>query len=220
LGIDGNGINKGIDISNIPSNWTDNHWSIALESPVGSAWKSNNIGFGMTSDGSTSAWYWIFHTPAGPATYPMALITNNSTQETTLVVDGKTYLKDKVRIGATSITAGPHLDYMLSVGGKIVAKDIVVTLTGWSDFVFEENYSRMSVLDKEAFYKKEKHLPNISSAKEIETDGLQVGTTMNGMMQNIEENTLDIADLYKRMLLLEKENSELKESIKMLNEKK
>jgi hypothetical protein len=116
-----------------------------------------------------------------------------------------------VAIGTTN-TAG----FALSVNGNVRAKDIFVTLDGWGDFVFEESYSRMSVLDKEAFYKKEKHLPNITSAKEIETNGLQVGTTMNGMMQNIEENTLDIADLYKRMILLEKENSELKESLKTL----
>jgi hypothetical protein len=108
-----------------------------------------------------------------------------------------------------------HTDgFKFSVNGNMRAKDIIVRLTGWSDFVFEENYQRMSILDKEIFYKKEKHLPNIDKASMIETDGLQVGKTMNGMMQNIEENTLDIAELYKRLLILEKENSELKEALK------
>jgi len=105
-----------------------------------------------------------------------------------------------------------HTDgYKFSVKGNMRAKDIIVKLTGWSDFVFDENYQRMGLLEKEAFYKKEKHLPNIGTEQLIVNEGLQVGTTMNGMMQNIEENTLDLVDLYKKFLTLEKENAQLKQ---------
>jgi cell division protein FtsB len=48
---------------------------------------------------------------------------------------------------------------------------------------------------------------------------LQVGGAMSGLMQNIEENTLDIAELYKRLLTLEQENKELKDNLKSLNKK-
>jgi hypothetical protein len=167
----------------------------------------------MTDDPTSAAWYWIYHSTNATGLdlpiYPMFLNVDFNTFKATLKLSGQ------MQIGTLAVS-GLHSDNKLSVDGKIVAKNIVVTLTNWSDFVFEENYHRMSVLDKETFYKKEKHLPNINSAKEIEADGLQVVTTMNGMMQNIEENTLDIADLYKKILLLEKENSELKESIKQL----
>ena len=117
-------------------------------------------------------------------------------------------------IGTTS-TGG----YKLSVNGNVRAKDIVVQ-TGWSDFVFNENYQRMTLLEKEAYYKKEKHLPNIDPEKDIVGDGLQVGKNMNGMMQNIEENTLDLVDIYKRLVNLENENAALKQQVAELKASK
>jgi len=105
--------------------------------------------------------------------------------------------------------------YRLAVNGIIGAKEVKVEITSdaWSDFVFDKKYHRMTFLEKEAYYKKEKHLPNIPSAKEIEKGGLTVSTTMAGMTQNIEENTMDIVDLYKMMAELKKENQELKKEI-------
>lgn len=115
--------------------------------------------------------------------------------------------------------------YKLAVNGKIRAKDVVVE-TGWSDFVFDKKFVRMTLLEKETYYLKERHLPNIENGKVIEMNGLQVGKTMNGMMQNIEENTMDLVELYKKMQEiekvsqeLEKENKELKKRIVQLEKK-
>lgn len=139
-----------------------------------------------------------------------ALTVYNTTKNLeTFVVNGD----GSVGIGTTN-TDG----YLLSVNGNLRAKDIMVRVD-WSDFVFEKNYTRMGILEKEKYYEKEKHLPNITSGKEIETNGLQVGTEMSGMMQNIEENTLDIASLYKLILQLQKENTELKQSLKNIENK-
>lgn len=189
-----------ITISNPPNIWTDANWLVAIEAPSGSIWKTKpysnrSVGFGMTDDASSAGWYWVYPSTdaAGVdhAIYPMKLNVDYTTFTTTLAVNG-----------------------------NIRAKDIVVTLTGWPDFVFEDSYKRMNIMEKEAYYKREKHLPYMSKGEDVIENGLQVGQNMNGMMQNIEENTLDIADLYKRILLLEKENSYLKESLKSLNTKK
>lgn len=126
----------------------------------------------------------------------------------------------KVGIG-TALTSNPN-GYTLAVNGIIGAKElkIEITSTTWSDFVFDKNYKRMSFLEKEAYYKKEKHLPNIVSAKEIGEKGLTVSAVMAGMTQNIEENTIDIVELYKRMIEIEKENAELKKKIEKLEKNK
>jgi hypothetical protein len=175
-------------------------------------WNSN--GDGAHNGGSA-----IFSTVFGEmyfASIPSSGTDSQTKTDAEVLAGTKLYISPNGDIAIGTLNTN---GYKLSVNGNMRAKDIIVK-TGWSDFVFEDDYVRMNVLEKEAFYKKEKHLPNITSGKEIETNGLQVGETMNGMMQNIEENTLDIADLYKRMLLLEKENSELKASIKSLIEKK
>lgn len=130
-----------------------------------------------------------------------------------------------VGIGTNLRDASYDNTYKLAVNGKIRAKDVVVEI-GWSDFVFDEKFVRMTLLEKELYYLKEKHLPNIENGKTIEMNGLQVGKTMSGMMQNIEENTLDMVELYKKMQeiekaskALEKENKELKERIVQLEHK-
>ncbi len=99
--------------------------------------------------------------------------------------------------------------------GTVHCKKLRVATT-WSDFVFDEDYQRMNYDEKENFYKKNKHLPNIPSGKEIETEGLDVGGVMKGMMQNIEEDRLDITELFKRIEQIEKENAELKKQIAQL----
>ncbi len=70
------------------------------------------------------------------------------------------------------------------------------------------------------------HLPFIASAKEIETSGITTSETMKGMVQNIEENTLDIIDLQKlveeqaKLIQKQKEDMEmLKKEVKQLQRK-
>ncbi len=47
----------------------------------------------------------------------------------------------KAIIGTNTITSGDHLDFKLSVDGKVVAKEYVATLDNWADFVFSKNYT-------------------------------------------------------------------------------
>lgn len=106
-----------------------------------------------------------------------------------------------------------------SVCGELKAKKVKVQ-TGWCDFVFKPGYEKMSWLEKEAFYTKEGHLPYVVSEKTIEENGLDVGETMSGMMQNIEEDRLDITELFKRMEKIEIENELLKKKIETLTSNK
>jgi hypothetical protein len=120
----------------------------------------------------------------------------------------------KANIGGLGINAGdPNADYKLAVNGKIVAKSVYVTMTGWGDFVFDKNYQRMNWLEKKNFLEINKHLPGVAKAAEIEQNGVDMGETLKHVTINVEENSLDIIDLYQRLEKLEAENTQLKKEL-------
>jgi hypothetical protein len=92
--------------------------------------------------------------------------------------------------------------YKLSVNGNVRSKEVVVE-TGWADYVFGKNYKLPSLRDVEKFIQLNKHLPNIPSAAEIETNGLHLGDTQKKMMEKIEELTLYLIEANKRIEKLE-----------------
>ncbi|NJO91392.1 MAG: hypothetical protein HC831_22350 [Chloroflexia bacterium] len=112
----------------------------------------------------------------------------------------------KVGIGTTTPTD------MLTVAGNIHGREVKVTVDAGSvpDFVFEETYPIKNIEEVEAFVKENKHLPEIPSAKEIGENGLQLGEMNLKLLQKIEELTLYLIELNKRVKTLEEENKELK----------
>jgi hypothetical protein len=92
----------------------------------------------------------------------------------------------------------------LEVNGVIRSKEVLVEAINWPDYVFSENYKLPLLNDLEKFIRQNKHLPNIPSAATIETNGLLVGDTQKKMMEKIEELTLYIIELNKKVEQLEK----------------
>ena len=124
--------------------------------------------------------------------------------------DDPNTLEERVRIthdGKVGIgTTTP--DNKLDVKGTIRAEEIKVE-SGWSDFVFDQDYHLPSLDLVESFIKENKHLPDIPSAKEVQADGLSVADMTAKQMQKIEELTLYLIDL-------KKENVKLQERISAL----
>lgn len=165
------------------------------------------------------------------------LLLNFNTNEPVIVGDWTkttdTYLRvagyieaRKVNIGGNSyvsnslIAAGdPNADYKLAVNGKIVAKSIYATVSGWGDFVFEENYNRMNWAQKRDFLATNKHLPGVEKADRIEKYGVNLSETLKHVTINVEENSLDIIDLYQRLEKLESENLQLKKELMNFKDK-
>jgi len=88
---------------------------------------------------------------------------------------------------------------MLEVNGTIQSRRVVVELTGWPDFVFAQDYRLRSLSEVEKFIKESGHLPDVPSAKEIETNGLDLGDLVKLQMRKIEELTLYVIDLEKKL---------------------
>lgn len=92
----------------------------------------------------------------------------------------------------------------LEVNGTIRSKEIIVESINWPDYVFGNNYPMHSLEELELFIHEHHHLPNIPSAKQIETNGQPIGQTQKQMMEKIEELTLYILELNNRIEELEK----------------
>ena len=85
------------------------------------------------------------------------------------------------------------------IKGKIKAQEVEVTLSGWSDFVFEDDYPLMSLQETEQFIKEHKHLPAVPSAAEVEANGVNLGEMNAILIQKVEELTLYVLDLQKQI---------------------
>ncbi|MBX3165439.1 MAG: hypothetical protein KF900_13270, partial [Bacteroidetes bacterium] len=119
----------------------------------------------------------------------------------------------KTIIGDSTITSGAHTNALLTVKGKIVGKETVVTLSNWADYVFNTDYELPSLENLETYIKQNKHLPNVPTAKEIETNGANLGELVKVQMEKIEELTL-------YMIEMKKETEALKAEIEKLKSKK
>ncbi|MDD2636199.1 MAG: hypothetical protein PHW82_11970 [Bacteroidales bacterium] len=69
-----------------------------------------------------------------------------------------------------------------------------------------ENYPLMPISELEKFITQNKHLPDIPSADIVESEGVKLREMNQLMMQKIEELTLYIIELNKRIEKLEKQN--------------
>lgn len=107
--------------------------------------------------------------------------------------NGKTYMSIHRDLNTTN-------NAVLVVDGVIHAKEVKVDLTAdLADYVFNSDYSLMPLHKVEAFVKENKHLPAIPSAAEVKEKGLSMGEMQNKLLQKIEELTLYVIELEKRV---------------------
>jgi hypothetical protein len=95
----------------------------------------------------------------------------------------------------------------LSVNGNIRAKEVKVEAANWPDYVFEEGYKVGTLQELESYIKANKHLPDMPSAKEIDVQGLQLGEMVKMQQKKIEELTLQLIELNKKVLTLQQKHN-------------
>ena len=83
--------------------------------------------------------------------------------------------------------------------GHLKVKDLCVTLSGWSDYVFDEGYRLMPLGEVEQYVTAHRHLPDVPSASEVEENGVDVGEMNKLLLQKVEELTLYVIDLQKQI---------------------
>jgi hypothetical protein len=87
---------------------------------------------------------------------------------------------------------------------EIKTKKLNVEVNNVADYVFADDYKLRSLSEVEQFVSENKHLPDVPSADELEETGMNVAEMNNLLLQKVEELTLYIIDLEKRLAMIEK----------------
>jgi len=108
----------------------------------------------------------------------------------------------------------------LDVNGTVKAK--AIKINDWTleqrtgDFVFDSSYALPSLEDMEAYVKKERHLPEMPSAKQIGKEGLDLVEMNLVLLKRVEELLLHTIDQGKKIDTLNKKSAEQQTQIEAL----
>lgn len=127
---------------------------------------------------------------------------NGSTPQVVFHADGNSYIQGNLSIGSNDSKG-----YKFAVNGDALFTKVKVKgFNSWPDYVFQKSYRLPSLKELEQFIQLNKHLPGVPSANEVEKDGLDMGESQAVLLKKIEELTLYIIELNKRILELEKQS--------------
>jgi hypothetical protein len=144
---------------------------------------------------------------------PLVIRTQGSTSPITFSTNNTERLKINAD-GTIGIGTSNTGSFKLAVEGKIGARELKVTLDSpWPDYVFETGYDLINITNLEKYIAKNKHLPGIPSASDIQkNNGFEVGDMATKLLGKIEELSLYI-------IQLKKENEEIKKQLKVIQNK-
>jgi len=107
-------------------------------------------------------------------------------------------------------------EYIYKIGhtGHVTCTKLMVRNIGeFPDYVFEQNYELMSLLDLEDYINRYKHLPNMPSSSEVKKNGADIGEINRILVEKAEEQTLHLIEHEKKINSLQKEIEQLKKLI-------
>jgi hypothetical protein len=88
--------------------------------------------------------------------------------------------------------------------GLVRAREVKVDLNNnWPDYVFEKNYALPTLTQTKQFIAQNGHLPGVPSAKEVQENGIALGEMNRILLEKVEELTLYLIQMEKRMKELE-----------------
>ena len=101
--------------------------------------------------------------------------------------------------------------YSLYAKGGILTEEVRVALSSnWADFVFNKEYALEPLENVEKFILKNKHLKDVPNAAEVKKNGIELGEMNKILLQKIEELTLYLIDLNKKIEVQNEEIIKLK----------
>ncbi|MGZ3884079.1 MAG: hypothetical protein ACXVPD_07825 [Bacteroidia bacterium] len=95
-------------------------------------------------------------------------------------------------------------NFKVKRNGVVYAREVNIQLTAFPDYVFKTDYKLMPIDVLEAYINKNQHLPNVPAAEKIEKDGADLGALCKVQMEKIEELTLYVIELNKKIEALQK----------------
>jgi len=123
------------------------------------------------------------------------------------------FSSNQVGINTGDVPSG----YTLAVKGKTITEEVKVrSYNNWPDYVFEADYELTPLNTLEAEIEEEGHLPGVPSAKEVEEEGFNLGEMDAILLEKVEELTLYLIEVNKKVETLEQENQALKEELEQI----
>jgi hypothetical protein len=102
--------------------------------------------------------------------------------------------------------------YKLAVNGNAICEKLVVkSKANWPDYVFNADYKLPSLTELEQYIYQYRHLPDVPSADDVAKDGLSVGENQAALLKKIEELTLYVIELNKKLEEQQKELNAVKQ---------
>ncbi len=119
----------------------------------------------------------------------------------------------KIVMGKEQITGGPldNSAIRLTVDGGIACKKLNVTLNNWADSVLAPGYYLMPLDSVSSFIQINGHLPNVPSEQDVKANGTDLAQTDVILLAKVEELTLYMIQMQKRIAELEVQNQKLLE---------
>ncbi|WP_271768875.1 tail fiber protein [Aquimarina algiphila] len=112
-------------------------------------------------------------------------------------------------------------DSKLTVKGKIHAEEVKVDLSVLApDYVFTKDYELLTIEEVQQHIKENGHLPNVPSAAEMETNGVELGVMNMKLLEKIEELTLYTIDQKQELKKQQEKLKSLEEKLTLLLENK
>ena len=204
VSIDGQlNIRKNMQLSTSGASFTDNFSKLYINSDIGSSSNGIKIKHGYSGGDGIKI-----------ATYNDA-VAFEVTQSPNIANDGPTTFKiegdGKTAITTTNTTAftiqdgtSGQVNFKVNKNGETYSRHVKVMITNFPDYVFEPNYKLLSLYEIEQFYLKNKRLPEMPSAKDVEKNNLDLGEMNNLLVKKIEEMTILMIELKKEVDLLKK----------------
>lgn len=144
-------------------------------------------------------------------TNSLAINTNPTALDSKLFHLKSTYSLSSPTYGASTIFLIENIErpiFQINNDGKVRTREVIVNLdSSWPDYVFQPNYSLRSFEELRAYIYQNKHLPNIPTATEVENGGINLGEMNKLLVEKVEELTLYILELEKRVSSIEQETT-------------
>lgn len=141
------------------------------------------------------------------------LFTNASIQNVSITASGNSYFNGgNIGIGTT------NPQNKLDVNGTIHSKQVNVDLNGWSDYVFNMDYSLPKLSDVKKYIDVNHHLPDMPSEQEVIKDGVNLGEMNRLLTKKVEELTLYLIEKDKKEKEQEVRIQKLEEAVAKLTE--
>jgi hypothetical protein len=120
----------------------------------------------------------------------------------------------KLLIGNIPTTPGAYKLYVESGILTERVKVAIKTSADWADNVFDKGYGLMTLAQLEGYVKANSHLPGVPSAEKVVKDGVDLGKMDSKLLAKVEELTLYIIDLNKKIERQQRQINQLRKNIK------